>query len=177
MLLKKSWLPILLAFVLPVLGVYSWWGGFNRVRISAEERGPYSYAYLDHRGSYAKLPDTRIQVLHLLEAQKVRPLQPITVLFDDPRHVARDDLRAQAGYIVRIGDAIRPPLKRAELPRRKVWVGEVKAAELLAPSKVYQALHNYLQPQGQDIRMPSVELYTSEPEIYRIGVFTVEIPR
>ncbi len=176
-MLKKSWLIILLAFILPVLGVYAWWGGFHRVQISAEERGPYSYAYLEHKGSYAKIPDTRLKVLRGLQEQGVTPLQAINVLFDDPRHVARADLRANVGYIVRIGDAIRLPLKRAEMPRRKVWVGEVKAAELLAPSKVYQALHDYLRPQGRDIRMPSVELYDSPPEVYRIGVFTVEIPQ
>lgn len=168
---------ILLAFVLPVLLVYAWWGGFNRVHIEASERGPYSYAYLDHHGSYAKIADTRVQVLRALREQGVSPIEPIAVLLDDPRYVERSKLRAEVGYLVRIGDVIRQPLKRGELPRRKVWVAEVKAAELLAPSKVYQALHDYLQPHGTDIRMPSVELYDSPAEIYRIGVYTVETPQ
>lgn len=114
-LLKKSWLVILLAFVLPLLLVYSWWGGFNAVRIEQGERGPYTYAYLAHTGSYATLPE-----------QGIMPGEPINVLFDDPRHVPPNQLRTYTGYRVQAGDAVRPPLKRGEIPRRAV---------LIAPSK------------------------------------------
>jgi DNA gyrase inhibitor GyrI len=174
-LLKKSWLVILLAFVLPLLLVYGWWGGFNSVRIEQAERGPYVYAYLAHSGAYAKIPETQHQVLQALRAQHVTPLQPISVLFDDPRHVPSNQLRAYTGFVVQAGDVIRPPLKRGEIPRRKVLLGQVKAAELLAPSKTYQALYDYLKTQQRDITMPAVELYNSPAEIYRIGEFTVEI--
>ena len=72
-------------------------------------------------------------------------------------------------------DVIRPPLLRGEIPRRKVLLGRVNAAELLAPSKTYQALYNYLKAQQRDLIMPAVELYNSPAEIYRIGEFTVEL--
>jgi DNA gyrase inhibitor GyrI len=173
--LKKSWLVILLAFVLPLLLVYGWWGGFNSVRIEQGERGPYVYAYLAHSGTYAKLPETQHQVLQVLRDQHVTPLQPISVLFDDPRHVPANQLRAYTGFIVQSGDVIRAPLQRGEIPRRKVLFGQVKAAELLAPSKTYQALYDYLKTQQRDITMPTVELYDSPAEIYRIGEFTVEM--
>ena len=48
----------MLAFILPLLMVYAWWGGFNSVRIEQGERGPYTYAYLEHNGKLSKLPDT-----------------------------------------------------------------------------------------------------------------------
>jgi DNA gyrase inhibitor GyrI len=174
-LLKKSWLVILLAFVLPLLLVYGWWGGFNAVRIEQTERGPYVYAYLTHRGAYAKMSETQHQVLQALVAQHLTPLQPISVLFDDPRHVAPMQLRANTGFLVQAGDVIRAPLVRGEIPRRKVLLGRVNAAELLAPSKTYQALYNYLKMQHRDLSMPAVELYNSPAEIYRIGEFSVEL--
>jgi effector-binding domain-containing protein len=48
---------------------------------------------------------------------------------------------------------------------------------LLAPSMAYQALHDYLKPSGQDIRMPSVEVYVAGDAINKMGTLTVEIPR
>lgn len=174
-LLKKSWLPILLAFVLPVILVYAWWGGFNSVRIEQGERGPYTYAYLAHTGSYATLPDTQYQVLQALRAQGITPGESINVLFDDPRHVPPKQLRANTGYTVQSGDIIRAPLQRGEIPRRAVLLARVKAAERFAPSKTYQALYDYLKAQHRDITMPTVELYATPTEIYRVGEFTVEM--
>ena len=48
---------------------------------------------------------------------------------------------------------------------------------LLAPSKAYQALHEHLQLQGSDIRMPTVEIYRPADTVSQVGVFTLEMNR
>lgn len=174
-MLKKTWLPILLAFILPLLLVYGWWGGFNSVQIEQGERGPYTYAYLEHRGKLAKLPDTQQKVWQALNAQGIIPGQSINVLFDDPRRVASGQLRAHTGYLIKPSESIRAPLLRGEIAKRPVLMGRVQAAALLAPGKAYQALYDYLKTQNRDIAMPAVELYDSPPEVTRAGVLTVEM--
>ena len=47
---KKQWPAFVLAFVLPLLAVFWWWGGFNPVNVTETEAGPYRYAYLDYDG-------------------------------------------------------------------------------------------------------------------------------
>lgn len=172
---KKTWWPILLAFVLPLLLVYAWWGGFRSVQIEQGERGPYTYAYLEHSGNLAKLPDTQQKVWQALSAQGITPGQSINVLFDDPRRVASGKLRAHTGYLIQASESIRAPLLRGEIPKRPVLMGRVQAAALLAPSKTYQALYDYLKAQNRDIAMPTVELYESPPEVTRVGVLIVEM--
>ena len=174
-MLKKTWVPILFAFVLPLLMVYGWWGGFNSVRIEQGERGPYTYAYLEHNGKLSKLPGTQQKVWQALNAQGLNPGSSINVLFDDPRHVASGKLRAHTGYLIEPTETIRAPLLRGEIAKRSVLIGRVQAAALLAPGKTYQALFDYLKTQQRDISMPTVEIYISPLEVTRVGEFTVEM--
>ncbi len=172
---KKTWLPILLAFVLPLLLVYAWWGGFRSVQIEQGERGPYAYAYLVHNGSLSNLPDTQRKVWQALSEQGITPGKSINVLFDDPRKVAGSKLRAHTGYLIQVGDTVRAPLLRGEIAKRSVLIGHVQAAALIAPSKIYQALYDHLKAQNRDIVMPAVEVYDSPLEVSSVGVLTVEV--
>ncbi len=97
------------------------------------------------------------------------------MLFDDPRHVASGKLGAHTGYLVKPSETIRAPLLRGEIAKRPVLMGRVQAAALLAPSKTYQALYDFLKTQNRDIAMPTVELYDSPLEVTRVGVLTVEM--
>lgn len=173
----KSWLPLIGAFIIPLLAVYAWWGGFRSATVLPAERGPYVYAYLDHVGDLAKIPKTQNQVRAMLKAQGVTPGMPINVLLDDPRKVARAELRAQTGYLINAQTPIKAPLKRGEIAKRPVWLAQVQAAVLLAPSKAYQALADHLQTQQRDIQMPTVELYETAPDLWHVGVLSVEMAR
>jgi len=174
-LLKKTWLPILLAFIFPLLMVYGWWGGFHSVQIEQRERGPYIYAYLEHHGKLSKLPDTQNKVWRALVEQNITPGNSINVVFDDPRRVAGSQLRAHTGYLIQASDKLQAPLLRGDIAKRPVLVAQVQAAALLAPGKTYQALYDYLQSQQRDIVMPTVELYERARDVTRVGVFTVEM--
>lgn len=174
---KKHWLSILVAFVIPLVTVFWWWGGFNAVSITEAQRGPYRFAYLDHQGDFSKLPDTQRQVRRLLEEQHIRKGAMITVLLDDPRKTERKQLRAQTGYLIDAAAQVGEPLKAGSIPARPVLVAEVHAAALLAPSKAYQALHDYLKARQLDIRMPTVEIYASPVEVYKVGDLSVEMER
>lgn len=173
----KRFIPFLAAFVLPLLLVYAWWGGFNPVSIQASVvRGPYSYAYLEHTGDYSKLPDKQTKVARGLTAQGIAAGDAITVLFANPDVVEVNDRRAHAGYLVAEGSVVREPLKLATIPARSVLLVQVQAAVLLAPSRAYHALDRHMQGLGEGIRMPTVEIYRPSGSSWRMGTLSVEMP-
>lgn len=174
MLLKRI-APFLLAFVLPLILAYAWWGGFNPVDIREEIRGPYYYAYLDHSGDYAKLPEAQEQALSALRAQNIPHGHAINVLYSNPDVVARPDRRARSGYLLAEGTPVAVPLKVDVIPARKVLRARVQASYLLAPSRAYQALDSHLQSAGRGIIMPTVEIYEHARGSLSMGILTVEM--
>lgn len=172
---KKQWPAFLLAFVLPLMGVYWWWGGFNSAMVTEGESGPYFYAYLEHGGDIAKLPKTQEKVFRLLKQAGIEPAETVTVLLTDPRTTAKPDQQARTGYRVPLDAKLPPELLSDVLPRRRVLSAKVQAAATLAPGKAYQALYDHLQKQGLDITLPAVEIYRPSGTPTRVGELTVEI--
>lgn len=174
-MIKKQWPAFLLTFVLPLLGVYWWWGGFNAATVSETESGPHFYAYLEHTGDLGKLPKTQARVFVLLEQAGIKPGDTITVLLTDPRKTAKPDQHAKTGYRIPLDAKLPNELKSEVIPRRRVIAAKVHAVTTLAPSKAYQALADFLEPRGLDIRLPAVEIYRPSGTPARVGELTVEI--
>ncbi len=171
----KRFLPFLLAFVPPLIAVYAWWGGFNPVMIGVQMRGPYTYAYVEHTGDYAKLADQLPRVRETLVRAGIEPGAAISLLYSHPDRVARSERRARVGYVVAPGTSAPPSLQLDTLPVRRVLIARVRAAMPLAPSRAYQALDDHLKREGKSITLPSVELYEASGSVLKPGLFTVEL--
>lgn len=174
MALKKL-LPFLLAFVLPLVLVYAWWGGFNPVDIAEAQAEARTYAYLEHRGDYSKLPELAVEARQALVAAGIEPGLPITVLYSNPDLVDVGERVGRTGYLVPPGSVVKPPLAVDALPARRVLRVQVQAGSLLAPSRAYLALDKHLQARGQGIRMPTVEIYEPSTSSAQMGLLTVEM--
>jgi effector-binding domain-containing protein len=166
--MKKQWLPFLLAFVLPLMLIYWWWGGFNQATFEVAQRGPYHFAYMTQQGDYSKLPEKQQEVLGRLQQQGVTAGTPITLLLKDPRATPKRDWAAQVGYLVDARARVSEPLALGDVPERQALVVKVKAQLLLAPGKAYAALIEYLDEHRMKLNLPTVELYQD-------GVLTVEM--
>jgi len=173
---KKQWPAFVLAFVVPLLAVFWWWGGFNSVSITETEAGPYRYAYLDYEGPISNLRKSHRTALARFTAANVAAGDTISVILTDPR-AADGKVRAQVGYTLAERAPIPDGLKEGRIERRPVFAAEVQAAVLLAPSKAYQALSDMLEARGETIVMPTVELYRPAGQANRIGRFTLEMNR
>jgi hypothetical protein len=173
---KKQWPAFLLAFVLPLVAVYWWWGGFSAVSVTETEAGPYRYAYLDYEGPINNMRKTQRAALNKFKAAKVEAGDTISVILTDPR-ATHGKVRAQLGYMLDDATAVPQGLKEGRIERRPVFSAQVQAAVLLAPSKAYQALSNSLKPRGKTLSMPTVELYRPAGQASRIGTFTLEMNR
>lgn len=165
--MKKHWIPFLLAFVLPLILVFWWWGGFNQASFELVQRGPYHYAYMSQKGDYYKLPEKQQEVLKLLQQQEVKAGAAVTLLLNDPRSTPKRDWSAQVGYLVDAGTQVSEPLFMGSVPVRQVVEVRVKAQPLLAPGKAYSALLDYLDEHHMKLNLPTVELYQE-------GVLTLE---
>lgn len=174
-MINKQWAAFLLAFVLPLLGVYWWWGGFNAAVVTETESGPHFYAWLEHSGDLGKLSKTQAKVFALLEQAGITPGDTITVLLTDPRKTAKADQRARTGYRIPPDAKLPDGLTSELIPRRRVIAAKVHAVTVLAPGKAYQALADYLGPSGRDISLPAVEIYRPSGTPARVGELTVEL--
>ena len=173
---KKQWPAFVLAFALPLLAVYWWWGGFSSVSVVETEAGPYRYAYLDYEGLISKMQKTQRTVLGSFTAANVEAGDTITVILTDPR-AGQGKVRAHLGYRLAENAPLPEGLKEGRIERRPVYAAQVQAAVLLAPSKAYQALSEKLEAQGKSLTMPTVELYRPAPKASSIGTFTLEMDR
>ena len=173
---KKQWPAFVLAFVLPLLAVFWWWGGFNPVNITETEAGPYRYAYLEYDGPISNVRKSHRTALDRFTASKVAAGDTISVILTDPR-AADGKVRAQLGYTLAADAPIPDGLKEGRIERRPVFAAEVQAAVLLAPSKAYQALSDTLASRGLALVMPTVELYRPAGQANRSGSFTLEMNR
>ena len=175
-MLKKQWPAFVLAFVLPLLAVFWWWGGFASVSVVETEAGPYRYAYLDYEGPISDMRKSQRTALDKFTAAKVAAGDTINVILTDPR-AASGKVHAQLGYILADSAPIPEGMKEGRIAHRPVYAARVKAAVLLAPSKTYQALSDTLEARGKTLVMPTVELYRPAGQASRIGTFTLEMDR
>lgn len=173
---KKQWPAFLLAFVLPLLAVFWWWGGFNAVGVTETEAGPYRFAYLDYDGPISNLRKTQRKALDEFNAAQVAAGDTISVILSDPR-ANHGKVQAQVGYTLAEDAPIPNGLKEGHIERRPVYRAQVQATVLLAPSKAYQALSDALEKRGQRIAMPTIELYRPSGKTGGVGTFTLEMNR
>jgi hypothetical protein len=173
--LTRHLLAFLLAFVLPLVAIFAWWGGFRDVTLESGVAGPYRYAYLEQKGDYSKLPELAGKVADELKAQKIEPGLPITVLYSNPDLVDVGERVGRTGFLLPEGAQVRPPLLQDTLNARPVLKARIQAGSLLAPSKAYAALDAHQQARGRGIVMPTVEIYESSGTPLRMGVLTVEM--
>jgi len=173
---KKQWPAFVLAFVLPIVAVFWWWGGFNSVGVTETVAGPYRYAYLDYEGPISNMRKSQNAVLNRFTEARVAAGDTISVILTDPR-ADNGKVRAQLGYILADDAPVPAGLKEGRIEQRPVYMARVQAAVLLAPSKAYQALDDRLEAHGKGIVMPTVELYHPAGQADRIGVFTLEMNR
>jgi effector-binding domain-containing protein len=176
MLVKKSWLGFLFAFLLPIVLIFAWWGAFNHTDVRETHSAPMRYAYVDFYGNLADVSAAQDKLRAAIIAQRIEPGDPVVVLFTDPRVTKTNEQQAQIGYVIAPNAGVARPLKSAVLPARNVLQASVRASMGLAPGMAYQALYNYLKPQGKDIRLPTVERYTPGTSINQMGTLTVDMP-
>lgn len=156
--LKKQHVYFVFVFALPIVWVLWWWGLFSSASIMVEERGNYTYAYMDAEDVYSKLDKKRDEVRFYLNKQHADIGAQITLILTDPRTTPHEKLRAKTGYLVNADFVAQAPLKLGHIAKRKVVVASIKAHPLFAYGKAYQALIAYANTTNSELQLPTVEI-------------------
>jgi len=173
--LHRHLAAFLLAFVLPLVAIFAWWGGFRSVSLENTVAGPYRYVYMEQKGDYSKLIDLAEKVRKELDAQGIVAGNAITVLYSNPDLVDVGERVGRTGYLVGEGVTVKLPLMLETLSPRPVLQARIQAGSMLAPSKAYAALDAHQQARGRGIVMPTVEIYAPSGSPLKMGVLTVEM--
>jgi hypothetical protein len=171
---KKQFPAFLLAFVLPILAVYWWWGGFAPVTVAETDTAPTRYAYLAYDGPIDNMRKTQNKALEKFKQAGVAAGDTFAVILTDPR-ATQGKVKAHLGYTLAASAAVPEGLTEGRIERRAARTASVQAAILLAPSKAYQALSDRYGEAA--IKMPTVERYRPAGHVGGTGVFTLEVPR
>ena len=142
---------------------------FRAATVEVAERGPYRYAYLEAEGPYSKLTAKQQEVAYELRKQGITAGKSFTLILDDPRTTKSGERRARTGYLIDAAAMPKPPLAVETIPARRVVVAQAKAHPLIAYGKVYGSLLNFSKQQGEDLHLPTVEIYSA-------SVLSVEMP-
>ncbi|HEY3327936.1 MAG TPA: GyrI-like domain-containing protein [Novimethylophilus sp.] len=155
--MTKQWPYFLLAFLLPLLAVFWWWGAFAAPEIKISPRKMVHYAYLVSAGDYSKVEERQREVRDLLKQQAIAAGQSLTLIENDPRTTPAARRKAQAGVVIS-GDAQpKVPLLEGTLPERDALVVSARGHPFFVYGKAYGALLDYLKQHGMALRLPVAE--------------------
>jgi len=101
MTLSKSILLVLFLLITGTLIFLYYIGLFSTIQIVEKETGPFIIVYEEHRGDYKGTARIQNDIYHsLLDKHDIETFRGFGIYYDDPKVVARDDLRSIAGCIL-----------------------------------------------------------------------------
>lgn len=157
MSMNKQWPYFFLAFILPILVVFWWWGAFSTPDVQTLRLPAQHYAYLVSEGDYSKVEDKHHEVKDMLKQQGIEAGQMITLIEDDPRSTPSTKRRAQAGVVIAPQARPAPPLLIGDLPERQAVVVNARGHPFFVYGKAYGALLDYLKQHGMNLQLPVAE--------------------
>ncbi len=171
----KTVLRIIL--VILVLSVLNRWylGGFSQLEVKEQAVGPYTLAYMNFTGEYAKVWPTMDEVYTMLSWAGIVSYTGIGIYYDDPSVVSGSDLRSDIGAIVTTADAAKLTqglsIKTIDTAQRMIIEFPFKNSISIMAGviKVYPLLKEYMKAKWYT-SVPITELYaTSAKKIYYIA--------
>ncbi len=165
----KIALIIIVILILVVTITYIYFGGFKTINIQITTQGGETVVYEDIIGDYRQSGIVMDKVYHsLLDNDNIETFKGFGKYFDNPKEVAKEDLRSMAGSIVEEKDTaklkdISGEFKIMKLPVQKYITTEFpykgRMSVLFSIMKVYPALNRYTEDNGFENNTPVIEIY------------------
>jgi AraC family transcriptional regulator len=132
-----------------------------------EERKASSFAYIEHRGLYDKIPwQEYIEKLYgWAKKQKVMPgFYPMGIYLDDPGIVPPDSRRTEIGITFKGKAEESSSVKIRQMPSMKVASISHKGpgSEF---QRTYDILKGWIEKKGLKVSGPPMETYSKKPEV------------
>ncbi len=165
----KMALYILAVIVIILVGVYTYWGGFERVDVSVHYEGGEFLVYEEIKGDYKQSAAVMDKIYYsLLNDYKIETTKGFGIYYDNPQITDKDKLRSEAGCILNGKytehyEDINSRFKMKIFPRDRYIIAEFpyksKVSVLLSVFKVYPALNKYAKQNAWCLDTPVMEIY------------------
>jgi len=168
--MKKIKIILIILAVLAVLFlvIYAYYGGFTKVSFRIENQGGEIIVYENVTGDYSQTTKVSDRIYYtLLNDEKIETTKGIGIYYDNPKTVAKENLRSEIGCIVENADSatltILPEKYQVKtLPQSEFIVTEFpfkgKLSILFGIIKVYPALNKFCEEKGY-AESPITEIY------------------
>jgi hypothetical protein len=169
---SRSLLLKFLFFAAVVCSVMAYRAGvFESVPIELATRGPYRFAYFEHRGAYAGIGDeirrTAVE-LRVIDAEEAGIAAALYE--DDPRRKPEAELRSKGGFLVSASYPVPPNVPVSTIEAREVLVARFFGDPRLSPYKVYLPMQTWMREHGYEVSGGSLEQYKSGFVEYELPV-------
>lgn len=165
-----------------ILAAFTWlsyMGMFTKITVTEKELGPFTFAYVQHKGEYSKVgPDMNRVYVTLVNDYKITSVTGFAIYYDDPKSVQAADLRSDVGCLLEGTDRHKAGLVAKKLSIKQIGKKRYASAEFpmknnlsyaLGPIKVYPALSAYIQEKKYPVGL-CIEVYTPKSIIYAFEI-------
>jgi hypothetical protein len=164
---------IVMIFMLAAFMFLGWERAFDPMIIVEKDMGPFELVFLEHRGPYQEIGPVLKQVMQEAKDAGVEPERTFGNYLDDPKAVKQQQLRSEAGVIVKTDDVRKfrdvKGLKHRVFAKQAcvtvVFPFKNTLSIYLGIFKAYPALEKYRVQMGYK-PAPGMELYDSETITY-----------
>ena len=100
MKILKITLIIIAVLLTAMVAVYAYYGGFRKIEIKFEQAGGETIVYEEMTGDYANTGKVIDKIYYALLNDSVETYKGIGIFYDNPKKVAKENLRYEAGCIL-----------------------------------------------------------------------------
>ena len=160
-------ITIILFIILIIVAFLAYMGLFNNVTIIEKEIGPYTFAYEDFTGDYAKTGPVFDEVYDKLIHNKIKNTNGLGIYYDNPEIILKENLKSRIGSIVSNEQAEQIDKRGVNLKIMTVDSFNAAVSEfpyrnklsiIFGVFKVYPVLNDYMKS-NEYKKTPSYELY------------------
>ncbi len=166
--MKKYFGIIASAIVLFIVVFFFYMGTFSQVSITEQEKGPYTFSYVEHVGPYHEVGSVMTDLDNKMRDLGFNSTDGLGIYYDDPKKTPKEKLRCKVGSIITASDmdkieANRGTLNFETIEKKKYIVSEFPIKNMfsymLGPMKVYPAFGKYLDEKKITRPDKGLELY------------------
>ncbi len=164
----KSTLIIAGAVIVLLVLIYAYYGGFKKISFHVETSGGETMVYESVTGDYSQTSKYTDKIYYaLLNDEKIETTKGIGIFYDNPKNVAKDQLRSEVGCLLDHADStivarLSEQHKLKTLPADDYIVTEFPMkgglSFIVGILRVYPALSKYTQAHGYK-DSPITEIY------------------
>lgn len=164
----KTTLIILGAVLVLLVLVYAYYGGFKKISFHVETTGGETMVYESVIGDYSQTPKYTDKIYYaLLNDEKIETTKGIGIFYDNPKNVAKEQLRSEVGCLLNNADSATLEQLSGQYKLKTLPVDDYIVTEfpmkgglsfMVGILKVYPALNKYAQEHGYK-DSPITEIY------------------